>query len=79
MTVTPEELQNVGYLKSTKRKNVNGDSEMCDSISQIGHVLGLIGLRENFTVRAPNCCCDDQHHRTRLKRSIRGASKHFAK
>ena len=79
MRVTPEELQNVAYLKSTKRKAVNGDSEMCDSISQIGHVLGLIGLRENFTVRAPNGCCDDKHHRTRLKRLIRGVSKHFAK
>ena len=66
MRVTPEELQNVAYLKSTKRKAVNGDSEMCDSISQIGHVLGLIGLRENFTVRAPNCCCNDKHHKSRL-------------
>ena len=58
---------------------MNDDSEMCEGISQIGHVLGLIGLRENFTVRALNCCCDDKHHRTRLKRSIRGVSEHFAK
>ena len=58
---------------------MNDDSEMCEGISQIGHVLGLIGLRGNFTVRAPNCCCDNKHHRTRLKHSIRGASEHFAK
>ena len=43
--VTPDELQNVAYIKRTIRKAVNDDSEMCDSISQIGHVLGLIGLR----------------------------------
>ena len=58
---------------------MNDNSGMCDSISQIGHVLALIGLGENFTVRAPNCCWDDKHHRTRLKRSIRGVSEHFAK
>ena len=61
------------------KKAVNDDSEICDSVSQIGHVLGLIGLRENFTVRARNCCCDDKHHKTRLKRSIRGVSEHFEK
>ena len=60
MRVTPEELQNVAYLKSTKRKAVNGDSEMCDSISQIGHGLGLIGLREDFTVRTSKCHSDDK-------------------
>ena len=58
---------------------MNDDSKMGDSTSQIGHVLGFIGLRENFTVRAANCCCDDKHHRIRLKRSIRGVSEHFAK
>ena len=79
MRVIPEELQNGAYIKRTIRKAGNDDSEMCESISQIGHVLGLIGLRENFTVRAPNCCCDNKHHRTRLKRSIRGVSEHFAK
>ena len=79
MRVIPEELQNGAYIKRTIRKAVNDDSEMCDSISQIGHVLGLIGVRENFTVRASNCCCDDKHHRTRFKRSIRGVSEHFAK
>ena len=65
MRVIPEELQNGAYIKRTIRKAVNDDLEMCDSISQIGHVLGLKGLRENFTVRAPNCCCDDKPHRTR--------------
>ena len=65
MRVILEELQNGVYIKRTIRKAANDDSEMCDSISQIGHVLGLIGLRENFTVRAPNCCCDNKHHRTR--------------
>ena len=50
--VIPEELQNGAYIKRTIRKAVNDDSEMCDSISQIGHVLGLIGVRENFTVQA---------------------------
>ena len=75
----PEELQNGAYIKRTIRKAGNDDSEMCDSISQTGHVLGFIGLRENFTVRAPNCCCDNKHHRTRLIRSIRGVSEHFAK
>ena len=79
MRVIPEELQNGAYIKRTIRKAVNDDSEMCDNISQIGHVLGLIGLRENFTVRVPNCWCDDKHHRTCLKRSIRGVSEHFAK
>ena len=79
MRVIPEELQNGAYIKRTIRKAVNDDSEMCDSISQIGHVLGLIGLRENFTVRASNCCCDDKHHRTRVKRSIGGVSEHFSK
>ena len=79
MRVIPEELQNGAYIKRTIRKAVNDDSEMCVSISQIGHVLGLIGLRENFTVRAPNCCCDDKHHRARLKRSIGGVSEHFTK
>ena len=49
MRVIPEELQNGAYIKCTIRKAVNDDSEMCDTISQIGHVLGLIGLRENFT------------------------------
>ena len=79
MRVIPEELQNGAYIKRTIRKAVNDDSEMCDSISQIGHVLGLIGLTENLTIRAPNCCCDDKHHRTRSKRSVRGVSEHFAK
>ena len=79
MRVILVELQNGAYIKRTIRKAVNDDSEMCDSISQIGHVLGRIGLRENFTVRAPNYCCDDKHHTTRLKRSIRGVSEHFAK
>ena len=79
MKVIPVELQNGAYIKRTIRKAVNNDSEMCDSISQIAHVLGLIGVRENFTVRAPNCCCDDKHHRTHLKRSNRGVSEHFAK
>ena len=68
MKVIAEELQNGAHIKRTIRKAVNNDSEMCDSISQIGHVLGLIGVRENFTVRAPNCCWDDKHHRTRFKR-----------
>ena len=68
MTVTQEELQNGAYIKRTIRKAVTGDSEMCDSISQIGHVLSLMGLRENITVRAPNCCCDDKHHKNRFKR-----------
>ena len=79
MRVTPKELQNFAYLKRTIRKAVNADSEMCDSISQIGHVLDLITLRENFTVKALNCCCDHKKHKTRLKRSIRGLSEHFAK
>ena len=79
MRVIPEELQNGAYIKYTIRKAVNDDSEMCDTISQIGHVLGLIGLRENLTVRAPNCCCDDKHHRGRFKRSIGGVSEHFTK
>ena len=79
MRVIPEELQNGAYIKCTIRKAVNDDSEMCDTISQIGHVLGLIGLRENFTVRAPNCRCDDKHHRARVKRSIEGVSEHFTK
>ena len=65
MRVSPEELQNGAYIKCTMRKAVNDDSEMCASISQSGHVLGLIGLRENFTVRAPNCCCYDKHGKTR--------------
>ena len=69
--VTPDELQNVfSYIKGTISKAINGHSEMCDSISQIGHVLGLIGLTENFTVRAPNCCCDDKHHKTRSKAKL---------
>ena len=68
MRVIREELQNGAYIKRTIRKAVNDDSEMCDSISQIGHVLGLKGLRENFTVRAPNCCCDYLTHNTSLKR-----------
>ena len=68
MTVTPEKLENVAYIKRTIRETVNGDSEMYDSISQVGHVLGLMGLRENFTVTAPNCCCGDKHHKTSLKR-----------
>ena len=79
MRVIPEELQNGAYIKRTIRKPVKDDSEMCVSISQIGHVLGLIVLRENFTVRAPNCCCDDKHLRARLKRSIGGVSEHFTK
>ena len=79
MRVTPKEFQNFAYLKQTIRKAVNAYSEMCDNISQNGHVLRLIGLRENFTVRAPHCCCDNKHHKTRLKRSIRGVSEHFAK
>ena len=52
MRVTPQELQNGTYIKRTIRKAVNDDSEMCDSISQIGHVLGLIGLKDNFAVIA---------------------------
>ena len=79
MRVKPEELQTGAYIRRTIRKALNDDSQMCDSISQIGHVLGLIGFRENFTVRAPNCCCDHKHHETRLKRSIRGVTEHFAK
>ena len=49
---------------------MNDDLKMCDSIPQIGHVLGFLGLRENFTVRAPKCFCDYKQHRIRLKRSI---------
>ena len=45
MRYTPDELQNVAHIKRTIRKAVNGHSEMCDSISQIDHVLGLMGLR----------------------------------
>ena len=41
--VTPDELQNVAYIKRTISKAINGHSEMCDSISEIGHVLGLSG------------------------------------
>ena len=44
MRVISVEVQNGAYLKRTIRKAVNDDSEMCDSISQIGHVLGLIGV-----------------------------------
>ena len=62
------ELYNGAYIKRTLRKTVNDDSEMCDSILYIGYVLGVIGLRENFTVRAPNCCCDDKRYKTCLKR-----------
>ena len=43
MRVIPEELQNGAYIKRTIRKAGNDDSEMCDSISQTGHVLGFIG------------------------------------
>ena len=64
MRVIPEELQNGAYIKRTIRKAVNGDSEMCDSISEIGHVLGLIGLMENFNVIASKCRCDDKHPKT---------------
>ena len=79
MRVISEELQNGAYLKRTIRKAVNDDSEMCVSISQIGHVLGLIGLKENLTVRAPHCCCDDKHQMTLQKHSIRDVSEDFAK
>ena len=63
--------------KTHHKKSCDNHSEMC--ISQIGLFLGLIGLTENFTIRAPNCCCDDKHNRTRSKRSVRGVSEHFAK
>ena len=56
---------------------MNDDLEMCDSISKLA--MFWVVLRENFTVRAPNSCWDGKHHRTRLKRSIRGVSEHFAK
>ena len=58
--VIPEELQNGAYIKRTIRKAVNDDSEVCDSISQIGHFLGFIGLREDFTVRTLKCHSDDK-------------------
>ena len=38
MRVIREELQNGAYIKRTIRKAVNDDLEMCDTISQIGHV-----------------------------------------
>ena len=41
--VAPDDLQNVAYIKRTIRKAVNGDSEVCDSISQIGHLFGQRG------------------------------------
>ena len=78
MRVTPEQLENGVYIKRTIRKAVNDDLEIFESIPQIGHVLGLIGLSKNFTVRPLNCCCDNKHHKTRSKRSIRGVSEHFA-
>ena len=43
MRVTPDELQNVAYIKRSIRKAVNGDLEVCDSISQIGHLFGHMG------------------------------------
>ena len=43
MRVIREELQNGAYIKRTIRKAVNNDLEMCDSISQIGHVFGHMG------------------------------------
>ena len=64
---------------TTIRLDKNSKFEASYTTFEICHVLGLIGLRDNFTVRAPNCCCDDKHHRTRLKRSIRGVSEHFTK
>ena len=64
LRVTPDELQIVAYIKRTIRKAVNGDSEMCDSISEIGHVLGLIGLMENFNVIASKCRSDVKHPKT---------------
>ena len=70
MRYTPDELQNVAHIKRTIRKAVNGHSEMCHSISQIDHVLGLMRLRENFTVRAPNCCCDDVLGRNGVNREF---------
>ena len=55
MSHTPDELQNVAHIKRTIRKAVNGHSEMCDSISQIDHVLGLMGLRfYGFKLKAMN-------------------------
>ena len=45
MRYTPDELQNVAHIKLTIRKAVNGHSEMCNSIYEIDHVLGLMGLR----------------------------------
>ena len=48
MKVIPEELQNGAYIKRTIRKAVNDYSEMCDSISQIGHVLGRNGVKRGF-------------------------------
>ena len=48
MRVTPKELQNGAYIKCTMTKAFNDDSEMCQSIFPSGHVLGLIGLRENY-------------------------------
>ena len=50
MRVTPEELQNGAYIKCTMRKAVNDDSEMCESISQSGHILqnGRVAFRSGF-------------------------------
>ena len=63
MRISLLEVQNIVLMISTRRLRVNNDSEACNSIFQIGHLLVRNGLRETFPVRSPECRFDDKHHK----------------
>ena len=49
---------------STVRVTKNDDLEECDSILEIGHCLGQMGLSEDFSIRVSNCHSDGKRHNT---------------
>ena len=63
MRISLLEVQNIVLMISTRRLRVNKDSEACNSISQIGHLLVRNGLSETFRVRSPECRFDFKHHK----------------
>ena len=50
---------------STIREAKNDYYEACDSVLQIGHLLGRNRVQRDFTLTALKCHFDDKQHKTR--------------
>ena len=56
-------MQIVALMICTIRLSKN-DSEASKSILQISDIMGVIGLRDVFTVTGPKYRCNNKHHTT---------------